>query len=80
MAKRLAQQINHRERLLDVLADQENQARQADDPWLLDRVNRQALQSSAGNPLRELDAIDRRQRELLADPPWGVVLGKHSPH
>jgi len=71
LAKRLAQQINHRERLLDVLADQENQARQADDPWLLDRVNRQALQSSAGNPLRELDAIDRRQRELLADPPLG---------
>ena len=70
-AKRLAQQLNHRERLLDLLADQESEARKQEDPWLLDRVNRLALQSSAGNPLRELDALDKRSRELLADPGLG---------
>ncbi len=70
-AKRLAQQLNHRERLLDLLADQESEARKQEDPWLLDRVNRLALQSSAGNPLRELEALDKRSRELLADPGLG---------
>ena len=68
LAGRLAQRLDHRERLLDLLADQENLALLSDDRWLLDRVNRLGLQASAGNPLRELEAIDRRQRELQQDP------------
>jgi hypothetical protein len=72
LKKQLAQKLNHRERLLDLLAEQENQARIQDDSWLLDRVNREALQNSAGNPLRELEALDKRLRELTADPSLGA--------
>jgi hypothetical protein len=69
LAVRLAQRLDHRERLQDLLAEQESLALLSDDRWLLDRINRLALQGSAGNPLRELEAIDRRQRELQLDPP-----------
>ena len=74
LAVRLAQRLDHRERLQDLLAQQESLARPSDDRWLLDRINRLALQGSAGNPLRELEAIDRRQRELQLDPPGGRSL------
>lgn len=69
LAVRLAQRLDHRERLQDLLAEQQSLALLGDDRWLLDRINRLALQGSAGNPLRELEAIDRRQRELQLDPP-----------
>jgi hypothetical protein len=74
LAVRLAQQLGHGERLQDLLSDQEAAARLVGDAWLLDRVNRLAVQVAGGNPLREREALDRRQRELAQDPALGATV------
>ncbi len=68
LATQVAIALGHRERALDLLAELERQARLQDLPWLRDRANRMALTQSVGNPLRRLEALEQRQRELLEDP------------
>jgi len=68
LAVQVAQRLGHKERLLDLLVLQEREARVQGKPWLRDRVTTLALQESAGNPARQLEAIHLRQRELLEDP------------
>jgi len=75
LAARLAAALDHRERWSDLLAEQRQLAAQADDGWMLDRVDREALRVAAGRPLRELEALEGRLRELDHDPrpvsyPW----------
>ena len=64
----VAQRLGHRERLMDLLMVQEREARIQEKSWLRDRITQLAVEQAKGNPLRELKALYRRQRELLEDP------------
>ena len=64
----VARRLGHRERLLDLLMQQERDARIQEKSWLRDRITEEALRRAKGNPLRELDALYRRQRLLLEEP------------
>ena len=64
----VAQRLGHRERLLDLLLQQEREARIQQKVWFRDRITQQAVEQAKGNPLRELKALYRRQRLLLEEP------------
>ena len=68
LALEVAIRVGHLERAFELLTELERLGRSDDLAWLRDRVNRLGLQLAAGNPLQQLEAIERRQRELLADP------------
>ena len=53
---------------MDLLVLQEREARVHGKPWMRDRITSLAMQQSGGNPLRQLEAVYLRQRELLEDP------------
>jgi hypothetical protein len=64
----VAQRLGHRERLMDLLMVQEREARIQEKSWLRDRITQLAVEQAKGNPLRELKALYRRQRQLLEEP------------
>ena len=64
----VARRLGHRERLLDLLMQQERDARIQEKSWLRNRITEQAVLQAKGNPLRELEALYRRQRLLLEEP------------
>ena len=64
----VAKRLGHRERLLDLLMQQERDARIQEKSWLRNRITEQAVLQAKGNPLRELEALYRRQRLLLEEP------------
>jgi hypothetical protein len=47
---------------------QEREARIQEKSWLRDRITQLAVEQAKGNPLRELKALYRRQRQLLEEP------------
>ena len=83
LALEVAMRVGHRERAFELLTELERLGRDEDLAWLRDRANRLGLQLAAGNPLQQLEAVERRQRELLADPVLrrgiGAVLDPEAP-
>ena len=74
LAVAVARRLGHRERLLDLLMQQERVARIQEKSWLRDRITKQAVLQAKGNPLRELEALYRRQRLLLEEPRFEANL------
>jgi hypothetical protein len=74
LAVAVARRLGHRERLLDLLMQQERVARIQEKSWLRDRITEQAVLQAKGNPLRELEALYRRQRLLLEEPRFEANL------
>ena len=68
LAVQVALRLGHHERLMDLLLLQEREARVQGKAWLRNRVTTMALEQASGNPIRSLEALYRRQRELLEDP------------